>query len=170
MIRRPPRSTRTDTLFPYTTLFRSGRSRLRQPRGRAFRLLRPEGAVRGIRRLRPRPRPRPRPLRPLPPRTRPALAGGQRQGDALALPRGLRPLCEAGRGRAVLRPPGRPGGGPGGALRAAGGVAGRRVRPLAGPRPVARPLAFRLDDPAGAGAVSGVSRGAVLHEIGRAHV
>src|SRR3546814_1026390 len=29
MIRRPPRSTRTDTLFPYTTLFRS----LVQPRG-----------------------------------------------------------------------------------------------------------------------------------------
>src|SRR3546814_4142215 len=27
MIRRPPRSTRTDTLFPYTTLFRSQRSR-----------------------------------------------------------------------------------------------------------------------------------------------
>src|SRR3546814_7101421 len=27
MIRRPPRSTRTDTLFPYTTLFRSVRSR-----------------------------------------------------------------------------------------------------------------------------------------------
>src|SRR3546814_7161442 len=38
MIRRPPRSTRTDTLFPYTTLFRSaGRALvLRQParRGR----------------------------------------------------------------------------------------------------------------------------------------
>src|SRR3546814_7136020 len=31
MIRRPPRSTRTDTLFPYTTLFRSDR-RLRQDR------------------------------------------------------------------------------------------------------------------------------------------
>src|SRR3546814_4238649 len=38
MIRRPPRSTRTDTLFPYTTLFRSMRQhqierchRLRQP-------------------------------------------------------------------------------------------------------------------------------------------
>src|SRR3546814_20053141 len=30
MIRRPPRSTRTDTLFPYTTLFRSRRNR---PRG-----------------------------------------------------------------------------------------------------------------------------------------
>src|SRR3546814_1585328 len=32
MIRRPPRSTRTDTLFPYTTLFRSWRSvLLRKP-------------------------------------------------------------------------------------------------------------------------------------------
>src|SRR3546814_1845022 len=33
MIRRPPRSTRTDTLFPYTTLFRSafGRLRMRLP-------------------------------------------------------------------------------------------------------------------------------------------
>src|SRR3546814_4518242 len=28
MIRRPPISTRTDTLFPYTTLFRSGDARL----------------------------------------------------------------------------------------------------------------------------------------------
>src|SRR3546814_19667588 len=28
MIRRPPRSTRTDTLFPYTTLFRSDRNSL----------------------------------------------------------------------------------------------------------------------------------------------
>src|SRR3546814_7092964 len=33
MIRRPPRSTRTDTLFPYTTLFRS--CVLRQMSGRA---------------------------------------------------------------------------------------------------------------------------------------
>src|SRR3546814_12994302 len=29
MIRRPPRSTRTDTLFPYTTLFRSNYYRMR---------------------------------------------------------------------------------------------------------------------------------------------
>src|SRR3546814_19695485 len=29
MIRRPPRSTRTDTLFPYTTRFRSGAALLR---------------------------------------------------------------------------------------------------------------------------------------------
>src|SRR3546814_1112592 len=39
MIRRPPRSTRTDTLFPYTTLFRSdrgaGRSCGRDERGAA---------------------------------------------------------------------------------------------------------------------------------------
>src|SRR3546814_16724222 len=40
MIRRPPRSTRTDTLFPYTTLFRSGR-------GLAFGLDRLEFALRG---------------------------------------------------------------------------------------------------------------------------
>src|SRR3546814_20461816 len=31
MIRRPPRSTRTDTLFPYTTLFRSGCATLSMP-------------------------------------------------------------------------------------------------------------------------------------------
>src|SRR3546814_2062164 len=36
MIRRPPRSTRTDTLFPYTTLFRSPRAgRLRRAADRA---------------------------------------------------------------------------------------------------------------------------------------
>src|SRR3546814_15867357 len=31
MIRRPPRSTRTDTLFPYTTLFRSFQLELVEP-------------------------------------------------------------------------------------------------------------------------------------------
>src|SRR3546814_14995379 len=31
MIRRPPSSTRTDTLFPYTTLFRSGNWRVTDP-------------------------------------------------------------------------------------------------------------------------------------------
>src|SRR3546814_9209052 len=36
MIRRPPRSTRTDTLFPYTTLFRSSGASL-QSDGRAGR-------------------------------------------------------------------------------------------------------------------------------------
>src|SRR3546814_7789461 len=33
MIRRPPRSTRTDTLFPYTTLFRSRHNRPRRRAG-----------------------------------------------------------------------------------------------------------------------------------------
>src|SRR3546814_5504346 len=33
MIRRPPRSTRTDTLFPYTTLFRSNFTALQQLEG-----------------------------------------------------------------------------------------------------------------------------------------
>src|SRR3546814_5989118 len=52
MIRRPPRSTRTDTLFPYTTLFRSrpaggsgGGGRLR-PRRRAARRSRPRQPAR----------------------------------------------------------------------------------------------------------------------------
>src|SRR3546814_3211954 len=36
MIRRPPRSTRTDTLFPDTTLFRSLEQRQRFGRGRVF--------------------------------------------------------------------------------------------------------------------------------------
>src|SRR3546814_3117280 len=39
MIRRPPRSTRTDTLFPYTTLFRSLRHRVGDP-GRGVQRLR----------------------------------------------------------------------------------------------------------------------------------
>src|SRR3546814_12099406 len=46
MIRRPPRSTRTDTLFPYTTLFRSGADR-RARRGRGSG---PVGGLRGGRR------------------------------------------------------------------------------------------------------------------------
>src|SRR3546814_17596844 len=42
MIRRPPRSTRTDTLFPYTTLFRSRESQdpVRRPLGQRLRALR----------------------------------------------------------------------------------------------------------------------------------
>src|SRR3546814_8554291 len=35
MIRRPPRSTRTDTLFPYTTLFRSPRTSCGYPKAPA---------------------------------------------------------------------------------------------------------------------------------------
>src|SRR3546814_4422029 len=51
MIRRPPRSTRTDTLFPYTTLFRSARywrrPRCRRGEGRG----RASVAARYVRRL-----------------------------------------------------------------------------------------------------------------------
>src|SRR3546814_5192153 len=51
MIRRPPRSTRTDTLFPYTTLFRSrrradrrhGRARARRCKNHGDRTDREEG-------------------------------------------------------------------------------------------------------------------------------
>src|SRR3546814_17229409 len=47
MIRRPPRSTRTDTLFPYTTLFRSDCLREgRHPEARRFLRGRPAGAAR----------------------------------------------------------------------------------------------------------------------------
>src|SRR3546814_7435404 len=45
MIRRPPRSTRTDTLFPYTTLFRS--SRLLMPPRPIRRLSRHSSGTRG---------------------------------------------------------------------------------------------------------------------------
>src|SRR3546814_12170069 len=38
MIRRPPRSTRTDTLFPYTTLFRSGHEKRTEQLGWAQRI------------------------------------------------------------------------------------------------------------------------------------
>ena len=44
--------------------------------------------------VRPRPWPRPRAVRHLSPRARPALAGGQRPGNQMALPRGPRSLCE----------------------------------------------------------------------------
>src|SRR3546814_3574457 len=52
MIRRPPRSTRTDTLFPYTTLFRSPDAFLLPPRrgeagGRAVRRISPDVAFLG---------------------------------------------------------------------------------------------------------------------------
>src|SRR3546814_6648699 len=53
MIRRPPRSTRTDTLFPYTTLFRS-RGVVLHPAVavRCARVLRPAGPVHALARRR----------------------------------------------------------------------------------------------------------------------
>src|SRR3546814_20903231 len=52
MIRRPPRSTRTDTLFPYTTLFRSteflSSPRVRRRGARAEGAARPSGGGQGF--------------------------------------------------------------------------------------------------------------------------
>src|SRR3546814_8295803 len=65
MLRRPPRSTRTDTLFPYTTLFRSYRGHHRGVAAMGAGL--PVAAERHVRLRDPRSRPR------LPvPRARPA--------------------------------------------------------------------------------------------------
>src|SRR3546814_14424987 len=52
MIRRPPRSTRTDTLFPYTTLFRSGGGQVDDAEHRGDQRDRGEIAVGGIERHR----------------------------------------------------------------------------------------------------------------------
>src|SRR3546814_17939919 len=54
MIRRPPRSTRTDTLFPYTTLFRvlgDGLRYLSIVRGRGLHFLREGRTLRALQRL-----------------------------------------------------------------------------------------------------------------------
>src|SRR3546814_16889524 len=68
MIRRPPRSTRTDTLFPYTTLFRSRRAGLRAAQHPP-----PAGRGRGGERR-----------RPLPPAGRTARAVAAVAGDLRA--------------------------------------------------------------------------------------
>src|SRR3546814_8449130 len=79
MVRRSPRSTRTDTLFPYTTLFRSPHARrhLRDLRERV-----PGDHVPGrrpdVRRLPVRPRPLPR----ADPAGDPAVREGDRRRDA----------------------------------------------------------------------------------------
>src|SRR3546814_10180613 len=52
MIRRPPRSTRTDTLLPYTTLFRSGRAAAGAGRGGHARLVRVQVRAVDVRHLR----------------------------------------------------------------------------------------------------------------------
>src|SRR3546814_8415385 len=75
MIRRPPRSTRTDTLFPYTTLFRSPEL-LRQPE------LRREGGGQELLRDRAR-------------RDRPGAGGDHRRAAQVALE--LRPRAQRDR-------------------------------------------------------------------------
>src|SRR3546814_14456491 len=90
MIRRPPRSTRTDTLFPYTTLFRS-----RGVRGGALRRGAggvPPGsrcAARGCRHQLQR--------RERPPPTEPPRRGRRRRRASARLRRGRRRRREIGR-------------------------------------------------------------------------
>src|SRR3546814_1776253 len=103
MIRRPPRSTRTDTLFPYTTLFRSA----------------VPCAGSGVRRRRPVARVLRRPLPPdrrsraaepglREPRRRPLGSGAAAAGGRLAAGGGLcrrgRPLRALGTARAGTAP------------------------------------------------------------------
>src|SRR3546814_19529002 len=45
MLLRPPRSTRTDTLFPYTTLFRSGGANLKPRQTLTVKLTRADGST-----------------------------------------------------------------------------------------------------------------------------
>src|SRR3546814_20451608 len=100
MIRRPPRSTRTDTLFPYTTLFRSGARAVREA---------------------------PRPAAEGPADRHPAALG--RGGIALPLPRqparhGAGPAVAVGEA-AGLRPPAQPAGVLGPAVPGVGGAGSR---------------------------------------------
>src|SRR3546814_11670870 len=89
MLRRPPRSTRTDTLFPYTTLFRSGHGAGRRPRRGGRPSLPGLAGLQGRQGRRHHPRRAARPLAP---------AGGVE----------LRPLAPRRR-RLPLLLPGRPG-------------------------------------------------------------
>src|SRR3546814_12578572 len=92
MIRRPPRSTRTDTLFPYTTLFRSQcRRRLCRLLARAGRGAARDGA--GIAR-----RARTRRVRALLP------AGGDRRRPHAQRLRGADPLAQQAARQCVARP------------------------------------------------------------------
>jgi nitrate reductase NapA len=106
-------------------------------------------------------------VRRIPQGPRLALAGGERQGDALALPRGLRSLREGRHGLPVLWPPGRQGGDLRAALRAAAGVARPGLPVLAVHRPRAGTLALRLHDAPGAGAAQGHAQRRLLHASGR---
>src|SRR3546814_11604635 len=121
MIRRPPRSTRTDALFPYTTLFRSPRRLGVARRCAALRVVeRPRGgggsgaqadrARSSPHRLRARPR-----RLPFGRRTRKGLSRGARRGGTVARRRpicaGQLPLHRGGRGRRENSVAGRAAGG-----------------------------------------------------------
>src|SRR3546814_15929947 len=92
MLRRPPRSTRTDTLVPYTTLFRSVVGRPQHPPGRFRR--RDEGGPAARRR---------RDLRPPPGLD--ALPGLLRAAEPAQAVAGRRALCLAASHSGLYSPP-----------------------------------------------------------------
>src|SRR3546814_17565840 len=113
MILRPPRSTRTDTLFPYTTLFRSPgprRRQLRRPAALRTQQLQPVAGTAAVPR---------------------AAAEDQRRRGLVELPRQRRPLLQAARRPVPADDPG-----------AAAG-AGRPTRPHNGRRPAPHTAAPR---------------------------
>ena len=142
--------------------------RVRKPRIEGIRLLRAEGPVRGIRRIRPRPWPRSRILRHAITQNRglrwPVVDGKETKWRYRE---GLRSLREAGQGRRLLRPAGRAGADHRGALRTARGIPRQGIRHLAGDRPCARTLALGIHDHAGARTLQGLPRRARLHACRR---
>jgi anaerobic selenocysteine-containing dehydrogenase len=134
---------------------------------RACGLLPAEGSVRGICRLRSWPCPRSGSVRGLSQGTGLALAGGRWQGNIVALSRGLRSVCQAGRGRQVLWPSRRQGSDLCLALPASRRNARQGLRSLAVHRARARTLAYRFDDAARPRVVQGNAGCVDLHASGR---
>src|SRR3546814_5695900 len=96
MIRRPPRSTRTDTLFPYTTLFRSDPVRPARQYGGRDEICRGNSETR-------QPDPDPQLGRPYPrPEGFPARGLAECDGDLLELPHHGRARPADGAARARL--------------------------------------------------------------------
>src|SRR3546814_20091008 len=115
MIRRPPRSTRTDTLFPYTTLFRSKGDLLRrdgadvEAGGRAQ-----TGELRGIEALFLQPRLQHTSLAPAADESDVGRVGGECSAQCIGIALALRcPPDAAIAGRLARKPPALAGPGPG---------------------------------------------------------
>src|SRR3546814_11279879 len=119
MIRRPPRSTRTDTLFPYTTLVRSPDGRCRPQAG--------DGSGRGAA-VRTRDRPGPLALR-RPDKKGPGGLGGGKGVRAGRPPLRARAHPADGRGQAQFRTPARAYGGGGRTVRTDGAARTGRADP-----------------------------------------
>ncbi len=163
---RARRSTTSCSRTPFTTKYKPAGD-YANDESKAFGFYVQKGLFEEYRQFGRRPRARPRRVRRLSQGARPALAGGRRQGDAVALPRRLRPVREEGRGREILRQAGRQGSRVRAPLPAGRRVAGQGLRHVAVHGPRARALAHRLDDAARGRALPRVSRCGRVHESGR---